>query len=39
MSSPLWHRARCAITGRFVTLAEALKRPASSIVQKIRRKP
>jgi hypothetical protein len=34
----VYKRARCAITGRFITLAEARRRPDTTIVETVRRK-
>lgn len=37
-STTFWKRARDAITGRFVTLARALKRKATTVVERVRRR-
>jgi hypothetical protein len=33
----VYKRARCAITGRFITLAEAKRRPKTTIIETVRR--
>jgi len=38
MKKKYWQRARDAITGRFISLAKALKRKTTTIVQKVKRK-
>jgi hypothetical protein len=33
-----YKRARCAISGRFITLKEAARRPDTTIIETVRRK-
>ena len=35
----VYKRARCAISGRFITLAEAGRRPETTVVEKVRIRP
>jgi len=33
----VYQRARCAITGRFITLAEAKRRPETTVIETVKR--